>query len=71
MKKETQRVSRRIEQHPDIVLRLESGARRPRRDRIRLGLIKVIDPDVEMQHLLLFSGLFRPHWGLKSRLGLE
>lgn len=34
-------------------------------------LVKVIDPEVEMQHLLLFPGLFRPHRGLISGLGLE
>lgn len=72
-------MSRRVTQDPDVFLGLElglglglgPGACRPRRDRIRLGLVEVIDPDIEMQHLLLFPGLFRPHRGPISGLGLK
>lgn len=60
-----------IKEHPDIVLRLERGAPRSQRDRKRLGVVKIINTEVEMEHLLLLLGLFRPYGGLISGLGLE
>lgn len=71
MKEEAEGVPRRVKEHPEIVLRLVYGACGTRCDRIRLGLGQVIDAYIEMQHLLLLLGKFRPHRGLISRLGLE
>lgn len=68
---EAERVPRRIKEHPYIVVRLKRCASRPCGDRIRPGLVKVIDSEIEMEHLLLLLGPFGPHGGLVPRLGLE
>lgn len=63
MEEEAERVPRRIKEHPYIVVRLKRGAPCPRRDRMRLGLVEIINPEIEMEHLLLLLGPFGPHGG--------
>jgi len=61
----------RVEVDANIVLWLEVSQYRSDGDRVRSGLIQVVDSDVQVEHLLLLPGSFRPYRGLIVRLGLE
>lgn len=64
-------VTRRVEVDANVVLWLEVGQCCPNGDRVRYSLIQVVNVNVQVQHLLLFPGSFRPYRGPIVRLGLE
>ena len=61
----------RVEQHPDVVLRLEAGERGSGLDGGLHAPLEVGHLDVEVQHHLLATGLRRPHRALVLRGGVH
>lgn len=64
-------MSRWVEEHADVVLWLDFRQCRTQGDGVRPGLVEVIDPDVQMEHLLLLLCPFRPYRRAVRRLRLE
>src|SRR5262245_43365935 len=66
---ETERVAGRVEQNPDVVLRLVRGDRRAESYRVLDRRLEVTDLEVEMHHRTLLPVNGRPHrWRVSDRL---
>jgi hypothetical protein len=64
-------VARRIEQHPDVVLRLMLGESRTHLERVGNRGLQVADLDIEMHHHLLTTWHGGPHGRHELRRGLN
>ena len=66
---QTERVARRVEEHPDVVLRLIGSERGAQRDRLGDRILEVTDLEVEVHHRALLSGHRWPcRWLVVGRL---
>src|SRR5262249_53890602 len=68
---QAERVPGGIEVYPYVLLRLKISERRAGGDRVRAGLLEVIDLDIQMHHHLLVARAGRPHRADVAAFGLE
>ena len=71
MDEQAEGVTSRVEVDTNVVLWLKAGRCRSDCDRMRSSLIQVVNANVQVQHLLLLAGLFRPYRGSIVCLGLK
>src|SRR4051794_25425278 len=68
---QAERMAGRVEQHPDVVLRLRLGQRGAQGDRVLDRRVEVADLEVEVHHRPLLPRRRRPHRGLVTGRLLE
>jgi hypothetical protein len=61
VKEQAEGMTRRVEVNPHVVLWLEVGQPRSDGQGVSFRLAQVVNPNVQVKHLLLFAGLLRPH----------